>query len=420
MKIAFVSQPFDAVPPPYQNSIGHWIYEAARRLAHTDEVVVYTAGGRKEPENGMTNEPVQYRGISMYPYALLHKILQPFSRWHDIKRPLFASLLHYLGYALQVAWNLRSRQCDIVNVFNFSQFVPIIRLFNPTLKIVLHMRCEWLTQLDRAMIERRLRKVDFIIGCSDYITEKIRQNFPQFSDRCQTIYNGVDVRHFVKENENGSAKRNGQPRLLFVGRVSPEKGVHTLLVAFEKVLARFPEAQLEIVGPPGQLPWEYIGALSDDRKISTLASFYTGNSRHTYVSTLKEQLSSDLRKQVAFVNRVPLSSMVNYYRNADILINPSFSESFGRALAEAMSCEVPVVATRVGGMPEIVKEGETGLLVDSGDASALAKAIIDLLENQEARQAMGKAGRERAQALFSWDRIVSQLSNLYKTVLGDS
>jgi len=415
MKIAFISQPFDQVLPPRQNSIGHWIYEVARGLAGAHEVVVYTANDCDTPEVMLKNAPVQFVRIFMHPDALLHKILQYAMRFHNIRRTLFATFLFHLGYILQVAWKVRNRQCDIVHVFNFSQFVPIIRAFNPACRIVLHMQCEWLTQLKRAMIEPRLREADLIVGCSDYITKKIRQSFPQFSGRCQTIYNGVDIRHFV--NGNGAARSNGRRRLLFVGRVSPEKGVHTLLEAFEKVIARYPDAHLEIIGPQGQLPQEYIVALSDDQKLSALAAFYNGKSCQTYSSGLKERLSSGLAKQVTFCQHIPHSSLVDHYRSADMLINPSFSESFGMALVEAMSCRVPVVATRVGGMPEIVKEGETGLLVESGDASALAAAIIDLLENRERREAMGNAGRERVQALFSWDQIVSKLSALYETIL---
>jgi len=143
--------------------------------------------------------------------------------FRNVKRPLFASNLYYLTYVLQVAKDLRAEKCDVVHLHNFSQFVPIIRAFNPEIKIVLHMHCEWLTQLDRTMIERRLREADLVIGCSKYITEKILHRFPQFAKRCQTVYSGVDVNHFVSENNHWATKKNGVKRLLFVGRNSPEK-----------------------------------------------------------------------------------------------------------------------------------------------------------------------------------------------------
>jgi glycosyltransferase involved in cell wall biosynthesis len=420
MRIAFVNQPFDGVLPPHQNSIGHWTYEVARRLATAHEVMVYSGSRFDTNESKESDNAVRYIYISRWLDALLHKALQPFSRLHDIRHPLFASFLYYFGYILQVAWNLKIQRCDVAHVFNFSQFVPMIRIFNPRLKIVLHMQCEWLTQLDRPLIEKRLRQVDLILGCSEHITDGIRQRFPQFAGRCRTIYNGVDVDYFVKENGNGALRSNGQRRVLFVGRVSPEKGVHVLLEAFEKALLHCPEAQLDIVGPQGQLPWEYIGALSDDKNISSLAAFYNGNSRHGYASILKERLTPNLAKRVTFCQHIPHRRLLDYYRNAEVLINPSFSEAFGMSLIEAMSCEVPVVATRVGGMAEIVNDGRAGLLVESGDASALAEAMLSLLGNEKLMQALGMAGRARVEALFSWEHIVNKLSALYEEIHADS
>lgn len=417
MRIVFVNQPFDGVLPPHQNSIGHWTYEVARRLATANDVIVYSGSHFDKNEGDFA---VQYTYISGRLDALLHKTLQPFSRLHDVRHPLFASFLYYLGYILQVAWNLKMRRCDIVHVFNFSQFVPIIRIFNLRPKIVLHMQCEWLTQLDRRLIEKRLRQVDLIIGCSEYITNRIRQKFPQFAGRCRTVYNGVDADYFVTKNGIDGIESDRQRRILFVGRVSPEKGIHVLLEAFEKVLLCCPAAKLDIVGPQGQLPWEYIGALSDDENISGLAMFYNGKSRHGYASILRERFASKLARHVTFYHHIPHRCLLDYYRQAEVLINPSFSEAFGMSLIEAMSCKVPVVATRVGGMPEIVDDGRAGLLVASGDASALAEAMLTLFDNEKLRQILGTAGRERVESLFSWDQIVKKLSALYEEIHADS
>ena len=419
MKIAFISQPLDTVLPPHQNSIGLWIYEVARRLARSCEVIVYTRGSRfrRKVEYG---EGVHYRGIPMGPDRLLLRLLRRFSGLRNVKRPAFASSLYYLGYILQVANDLRAQQCDVVHLFNFSQFVPVIRAFNPNMKIVLHMQCEWLTQLDRAMIERRLSEADLVIGCSEYITEKIRRRFPQFANRYQTVFNGVDVNQFLSENGHSTAKKNGVKRLLFVGRVSPEKGVHVLLDAFQKVVERYPQAQLEIVGSQQQLPFEFLIALSDDDKVCDLTSFYylDGVLRHNYFSSLQEQLLlSNIAAHVTFLGSVPHMHVINHYRDADVFIFPSvWDEPFGIPLVEAMACQVPVVATRSGGMTEVVEEGKTGLLVERGDAPALAEAILRLLSNKDLRRAMGKAGRRRVLDLFSWEQVVKKVLCQYQNI----
>jgi glycosyltransferase involved in cell wall biosynthesis len=344
----------------------------------------------------------------------LLRVLRRLSGFYDARRPLFASGLYYLGYALQVANDLGDRACDVVHVQNFSQFVPVIRALNPGVRIVLHAHCEWLTQLDRRMIERRLRQADLVVGCSEYITRKIRQRFPQFADRCQTVSNGVDVGRFFGRNGHAAPGEGGDKRLLFVGRISPEKGVHVLLDAFQKVVERCPRARLEVVGPQGAAPIEFIVGLADDPRVSGLASFYQGD----YFSRLRGRLSSDALGRVSFKGHVAHSRLSDHYRNADVLINPSLSEAFGMSLVEAMAAGVPVVATRVGGVPEVVEDGKTGLLVEPGDASALAGAILRLLTDDGLRRSMGEAARRRAVERYSWEAVADRLWHHYKTVCG--
>ena len=86
------------------------------------------------------------------------------------------------------------------------------------------------------------------------------------------------------------------------------------------------------------------------------------------------------------------------------------------SLAEAMACEVPVVASRVGGMPEVVEHGKTGLLVEPDNTEALAEAILTILDDQELGGSMGRAGRERAVRLFSWDKIAEDMRCLCNDV----
>jgi glycosyltransferase involved in cell wall biosynthesis len=99
-----------------------------------------------------------------------------------------------------------------------------------------------------------------------------------------------------------------------------------------------------------------------------------------------------------------------------VLINPSFSESFGMSLVEAMASGKPVVATRVGGMTEIVDDGQCGVLVPRGDPHALADAILRVVSSDETRRQMGRSGRERAVSLYSWSQIAARMLTLYEAV----
>jgi len=428
MKIAMVNQPFGTINLPWTGEGGSrdiWIYEVAHRLARHCDIIVYTRKNRHQKKVEY-DQKVQYRRISVTAdekfIRILSAVYRRLPKSCNFRYPLFASSLYYLFYALQVAKDLKSQKCDIAHIQNFSQFVPIIRAFNPKIKIILHMSCEWLTQLDKKMIESRLKKVDLIVGCSEYITKKIRHRFPQFAERCQTVLNGVDVRYFLSRKRQAAKAKNDVRRVLFVGRVSPEKGLHVLLNAFKKVVECYPQVHLKIVGSKFQLPSEWLINLSNDEKVYGLSSFYQGHSKATeerisYFTYLQRQLVSlKISDNVSFTGFVPYMHIVDHYLEADVLVNPSFSESFGRSLIEAMACQVPVVATRVGGMTEIVEDGKTGILVEPGDADALAEAILKLLSNENLRSSMGKTAQSRAVEFYSWEKVAENLWNHYKTL----
>lgn len=408
MKIAFVSQPWEYPLRDFQlGSIPTWTYEVAVRLAEKHDVTVYSRRGLSG-KPVLSDRRVRYRNFFAPAFI---KVINLFSKFDDVKRPLFASRLYNLMYLTQVAIDLKRQQCDIVHIHNFSPFVPLVRALNPQIKIVLHMHCEWLTQLDTAIVEQRLRHVDLVVSCSDYITKKIRAKFPQFAHRCQTIYNGVNIEHFTPQSDRVKPSER-QKRLLFVGRVSPEKGVHLLLEAWQKVVSYFPDVELEIVGPEAIAPLEYIVALSDEAKVQELARFYPAS----YLAQLQQMIPAAVASQVKFTGFVPHSQLPARYLDADVLINPSLSEAFGMSLVEAMAMEVPTIAARVGGMPEVIAVGQTGLLFEANDVSGLAAAIVHLLSNSELRQTMGKAGRQRASNFFSWDRIAENTVGQYEKI----
>lgn len=417
MKIAFVSQPLDGSYPPPRNSLAILTYEIARRLARSNDVSVFTTGGHFSHAKTYA-QGVCYLHIPIAYDILLQRLFGKAGKFRNVKHPFFASGLYYLGYIFQIAKAIKRENFDIVHMHSFSQFVPVIRYFNPNIKIVLHMHCEWLTQLDQIMIERRLKELNLIVSCSEYITEKIRKRFPVFADISHTIYNGVDVDHFKAENDNGHTNRNGTHRLLFVGRVSPEKGVHVLLKAIGKVVRQYPQVHLDIIGGQKQLPFEYLIALSNDKKVTELSSFYDGASLHSYSKYIQDTINSwGLTKNVSCIASIPHSQLSRYYQEADAFIFPSvWDEPFGMPPVEAMSFGVPVVATRSGGIVETVEDGKTGLLTEPGDSDALAGAILRLLDNDNLRKTMGQAGRKRVMKFFSWDRITEDLLVLYKSI----
>ena len=410
MKLTFLSQPLDNVLPPSQNSIGIWIYEVARRLANNHQVSVYANGGRIPPKKKVI-EGVTYKFFRAVPYRITRDVATRLSRYTQPEKPPFSSWFYSFEYCLQAALEMRRQGIEVVHIVNFSQFIPIVRAFNPQAKIVIHMQCEWLSQLDRESIAGRISKSNLILGCSDYITQLIRDRFPEFAHLCRTVYNGVNETDFYPAGDG--SRDECPPRLLFVSRLSPEKGVHILLRAFRQVVERYPSAEIELIGSPGAAPVEYIIRLSQDEKIVSLLEFYKNGD---YRDHLVAEIPASLKDQVIFSGHVKHDRVPDHYRMADILINPSLSEPFGMALVEGMASGIPVVAPRVGGMVEIIEHGECGYLVQNDDVPDLANAIINLLDHPEIRKAMGQAGRKRVLELFTWDRIVDQLLTQYNVL----
>jgi glycosyltransferase involved in cell wall biosynthesis len=109
--------------------------------------------------------------------------------------------------------------------------------------------------------------------------------------------------------------------------------------------------------------------------------------------------------------------MPGQYAKADLFVLPSRRESFGLVLAEAMAAGLPVIATQVGAIPEVVKDGETGILVPPEDPSALANAVSDLLDHPRVMKDMGTRGRERAEKHFTWDKVAQRVVRTYHQIL---
>ena len=123
-----------------------------------------------------------------------------------------------------------------------------------------------------------------------------------------------------------------------------------------------------------------------------------------------EKLASGLGDRVHFVGKVLHEDLPAYYGLADIFVHPAvWQEPFGMIITEAMGCGLPVFSTRSGGIPEIVVDGETGLLARSGDPETLADAILDLAANPLRRSEMGKRGFERLREKFTWERTARRM-----------
>jgi glycosyltransferase involved in cell wall biosynthesis len=227
-------------------------------------------------------------------------------------------------------------------------------------------------------------------GALTAITEDCRQHALRAgapAEHIRLVFNGTDLRRFSPGKDGAGSPRFG-PHMIFACRqLFPRKGIRFLLEAGAQLKPRFPDLQIVLAGDGFERP-----------ELARLAT------------------ELGIASNVTFLGWVPNEDLPPYYRAAAVSVIPSLEEGFGIPAAEAMGCEVPVVASDAGGLPEVVENGVTGLVVPRGDSAALAGAIGALLADPERRRRMGQAGRERALRLFDWDRSAVQFEELYHEI----
>ena len=413
MKVALVNQPSDAFVPNHMSaSITLWNYEMSHQLSRHCDVVMYARTRRGWPRV-QRDRGVEYRRVSASADVPLRKVMQRLRGNRRTLRPAWASDLYYSGYALGVARSLRKHKADIVHVTNFSQLVPWIRRFNKRAKIVLHMQCHWLTQLDYELVEPRVKQCDLILGASDFITSSIARRFPQYADRCATLRNGATADYF-EASQRPQTPGAGR-RIVFVGRVSPEKGVHTLIDAFTRIADKFPDVTLDIIGSMFPQPKSYHIDMADEDERKLLLRYFDMD----YPHFCKEQ-AARLGPRIRFVGGLEHRDLAQAYRDAAIAVFPSeWDDPFPLVVPEAMAAGAPVIATRSGGMPESMEDGKSGILVDKANPAGLAAAMSKLLEDEPYRQQIARAGHERCREMFTWNRIAEQLFEKYERLMSE-
>lgn len=205
-------------------------------------------------------------------------------------------------------------------------------------------------------------------------------------ERIRVIPNGVDLREFPPSPAPRSSSED--VTVLFVGRCySRQKGLEYLIRAIA-LLAPMRKPCLRIVG-------EDWGGVSELQALSR---------------------SLGIEQQLEFTGRVSRADVIQAYASADVFVLPSLFEPFGIVLLEAMAAGLPIVASRVGGIPDVVEDGKTGILVEPRNAQALSRAIEILITDAPLRNRMGEEGRRRA-ATYSWDEVVPRIREVYEEAI---
>jgi starch synthase len=235
-----------------------------------------------------------------------------------------------------------------------------------------------------------------VIAVSEGMRADIRQAYPYVDpERVRVIRNGIDTAEYAPDPRTGVLERYGidraRPYVVFVGRVTRQKGLPVLLRA---AAALDPAVQLVLCAGAADTP--------------ELAAEVGG---------LVEGLQ-DTRSGVRWIpEMLPKPSVIQLLTHALAFVCPSVYEPLGIVNLEAMACGTAVVASRVGGIPEVVEHGVTGLLVPPDDPPALAEALNSLAGDPGRAEIFGLAGRNRAVAEFSWEAVAGVTAALYSTLV---
>ncbi|UBF26596.1 hypothetical protein K9N68_00860 [Kovacikia minuta CCNUW1] len=204
MKIAIISQPTDGIYPTARGSIGIWTREISTRIGESQDVVVFSKKQSVKDRNvqvGRIEYVKQWVHFDLFItriLGLVRRILRVLLR-QDINlfyRYYYYEWYYYLFYITLSALGIRQRKPEWVVIHNFSQFVPIVKFFNPGIKIAIVMHCDWLIELNESVVSKRLQDIDIIFGVSNYITQGVKDKLPQFKSRCHTLLNGCNSNAF--------------------------------------------------------------------------------------------------------------------------------------------------------------------------------------------------------------------------------
>ena len=203
--------------------------------------------------------------------------------------------------------------------------------------------------------------------------------------RVLVVSPGIDPSWFkVKRQAEGSKD------LVLWGRMEEQKGIPELLRALREVAQRVPEVRLHLIGE--------------------------GNMTESYRKQAKELGVQD---RVNFLGWMSVDAIQEFIPKCAVGVFPSRLESFGLSMAEAMGAGLPIIATRVGALPEFIEDGVTGTLVSPGNIPALYRAILEKLENPKRAQDLANAGRETVRQRYSWDQAAREITEIYQAVLDE-
>ncbi|RLG64046.1 hypothetical protein DRO02_05310 [archaeon] len=368
LRVAYISK-----FPPQVGGIERHVYEIACRLVKgNNDVRVFTCND--------AGETYTIDGIQVLNYRPLARI----DTYYWIARP----------------WLIRSFLKDIEC---FNPDIVHFHLFSNTLELLMPKLCKkyhvavtphisigagfyglTVCQISVAILKKIAGNASLLICVSDMLCKWLKKCNLNFRGTIRVIPNGVDTGKYTPPRERTLEKPY---RISFVGRIASEKNIPTIIKAFEKIREKLGEVELIIMGK-GPLLKKYLKKYGNIRGVQ-------------------------------FKGYVPEKEKIRILRLSHLFIFPSLAEAQGISLIEAASCGLPCIASKIGGMPSIVKHGFNGFLVDPFDADKIANYAVKILSNEYLYHKMSINARKFAVENFDWDKVAEKTIKAYMEILDE-
>ena len=316
----------------------------------------------------------------------------------------FSSRLNFISehdnFELKVLPSAISHQCEIIHTHYSSGLSYVLPSWiSKRMKTVVHVHDRPRRHVKFYSLSRLVYLLsDRVITPSILNKQMLMQSHGLPSSKVEVLSNGVDTSNFYFMPSEAELVRSrlglkGKRVILTVGHYpAPSKGIEFMLKGARTILSAFPEAVFVFIGqgPEDHVEIQYMNRVN--RIISDL----------------------DLRQKVTFLDYVPHSRLAQYYSMADVFVQPSVIESFGMPMIEAMACERPVIATEVGGAPEVFRSNENGMLVAASNTESLSNAIVQILSNERLARKLGENARNSVVSNYDWSAIAKSLVRIYE------
>jgi glycosyltransferase involved in cell wall biosynthesis len=321
-----------------------------------------------------------------YFHCLYEYVLRAAGTWQSRRRSL-----PYFSVAPFAAWRLRRAGIKHLHAHFANAATSVALMAAPLAGISFSFTAHAFDIfIDTLLLGAKLKAAAFVACISDYNVRYLREHYPEAQQaQLVVVRNGLDIARFQPQPHPLGVP----PCIIAVGRLVETKGFHTLVDACGRLRNQGLSCRCLIIG--------------------------AGPEAGRLLNMIKDL---DLSDRVILMGKLPPEECLSYYRQADVLAMPSCirnqdADGIPTVLIEALALEIPVVATRVSGIPELVRDGETGLLIAPDDAAALAAALTRLCQDQTLARRLARAGRDLVVSQFDGEKSARQLRGLFAAAI---